>query len=166
MNVVPFEESHESALWNHSQWPPLRRRATREKLAHPSTESGSRPSSRSSLPSVTSDMCLVRLLPKLGIPEIRVTLRRILDDFSLLLALFAVPAAHSVNPDPLDAELVLAKDGVESIERLGSIHFEVKDIPEDFFERIVGEPFEVADDGEELAEGEGIGEGSVLCGAR
>ena len=49
-----------------------------------------------------------------------------------------------------------------SVERLGTVDVKVEDVAEDLFEGVVREALEVADEGEEFAQGEGVGKGAGL----
>lgn len=107
-------------------------------------------------------MRLIVLFPELGILRhgLLRPFRRKLDHLGLL-----VPSLHSssnrVNPNALNAEFVLAQDGVERVEYLGTRDVKVEHVADDNLQAVV-ETAEVTDEGEQLAQGEGVREGSGL----
>lgn len=105
-------------------------------------------------------MRLVRILAILRLDQARIPLGLEVDNNRLLR--LVAPDSHRVDPDPLDGELVLAKDIVQRVERLGTVDVKVEDVAEDLFEGVVREALEVADEGEEFAQGEGVGKGAGL----
>lgn len=132
---------------------------------HPSAQTGRVTPARPARPGIAAMVLLVVRLAVLGPAEIRVAplLLRVERDLASLaqLALGQLLPAHRVHADEAHAELVPPEDRHERVERLGSrARVEVEDVAQGLLERLGRVPAQVTNEGEELAQGEGVAKGA------